>query len=304
MTETGSAPSPMTNRTNKKKNMLLGGYLIFAGIAAAASAAVQLMLLLTDYDFTLGLYNSGSVLPETFAVLLLAAVAILLTLPIIGKKTELPSVLPPVSRGLTFVSALTGFALIATVVMQLFMNLTFEISLEGWKSILAAALEIAMLVFALPSAGYFIIMAIRREPYRRSTAALGFFPVLWAASYLMCVYFDTSTTLNNPLRIIEQAALIALMVFMLMELRTLIGRAKPHLYMMFGMIALVMITASSLPSLILTLAMKMSVSVDTIYDAAKLCLAAYIAVRLTSVVRAKTTETTETIETTESNETK
>lgn len=279
--------APGTPAQKKKRGSLFGAYLAFAALAAAAGAAIQLALLLTDYNFKLGLYKSGSVLPEVFAALLLAAVAALLTLPIIGRNRELPETLPPVGRTLTFVSALTGFAMLATVVMQLYMNLSFEITLEGWKSTLASGLEIAMLVFALPSAGYFVVMAVRRDPYRRSTAALGFFPVLWAAAYLMCVYFDTSTTLNNPLRIIEQAALIALMVFMLMELRCLVGRAKPQLYMTFGMIALVMVTASSLPTLILTLAMKMSVSVDTIYDAAKLCLAAYIAARLTSVIRVK-----------------
>lgn len=278
---------PTLKPAKKKRSAVFCAYLIFSLTAAVAAACVQLFLLLTDYDFTLGLYNSGSTLPSLFAVLLLVAVTALLTLPLVGRKIAMAPALPPVGRGLTFISALTGFALIATVVMQLFLGLAFNTELEGWKSSLAAVLGVAMLIFAAPSAAYFIVMAVRRDPYRRSTTALGFCPVLWSATYLMCVYFDTSTTLNNPLRIIEQAALISIMVFLLMELRYLIGRASPHLYMMFGMITLVMVTASSLPTLILTLAMKMPVSVDTIYDAAKLCIAAYTAVRVGSVIRDK-----------------
>lgn len=277
---------PAVPEENKRRSAVLWRYYVFAAAASVAGAVLRLVLLLYDYDFKLGLYKAGTVLPQVFTVFLGVSVALLLTIPLVCRNIALPTELPPVSTKLTFVSALTGFAMFATVVMQLIMRLSFDIELSGWKSTLASGLEIAMLAFALPSAAYFIVMAVRRDPYKPSTTALGFFPVLWASAYLMCVYFDMSTTLNNPLRILEQASLIVVMAFMLMELRCLVGKAKPHIYITFGMTAMVMVTSSSLPTLLLTMARKMKVSVDTIYDAAKICLAAYIAVRLADLIRA------------------
>ena len=64
------------------------------------------------------------------------------------------------------------------------------------------------------------------------------------------------------------------------------GKAKPHIYITFGMIVMVMVTSASLPTFLLTLAMKMKVSVDTIFDATKLCIAAYAAVRVADMIRA------------------
>jgi hypothetical protein len=284
---------PAVPEENKRRGAALWCYYIFAAAASVAGAVLRLVLLLYDYDFKLGLYKAGTVLPQVFTVFLGVSVALLLTIPLVCRNIALPTELPPVSTQLTFVSALTGFAMFATVVMQLIMRLSFEIGLSGWKSALASGLEIAMQAFALPSAAYFVAMAVRRDPYKPSTAALGFFPVLWASSYLMCVYFDMSTTLNNPLRILEQASLIVVMAFMLMELRCLVGKAKPHIYITFGMTAMVMVTSSSLPTLLLTMARKMDVSVDTIYDAAKVCLAAYIAVRLADMIRAAGRDTAE-----------
>lgn len=284
---------PAVPEKNKKRVALLRSYYAFAVAASAAGAVIRLVLLLYDYDFKLGLYKAETVLPQVFTAVLAVSVALLLTTVIVCRNTALPAELPPVSTKLTFVSALTGFAIFATVVMQLLMHLSFDIELSGWKSALASGLEIAMQAFALPSAAYFIVMAVRRDPYKPSTAALGFFPVLWASAYLMCVYFDISTTLNNPLRILEQASLIVVMAFMLMELRCLVGKAKPHYYVAFGMTAMVMVTSSSLPTLLLTIVKKMEVSVDTIYDAAKICLAAYIAVRLADMIRAAGRDTAE-----------
>lgn len=277
---------PASSEKRAKKVKFLWFFYVFAIVASAAGTLLRLVVLLYDYDYELGLYKSDAVLPQIFRAVLIVCVAALLTTIKAGGQAGLPGRLLPVGRLLTFISALAGFSMFATVVMQLLMKLSFEISLQGWKSTLASGLEVAMQVFALPSALYFIVMAVRQNPYRPSTAALGFFPVLWAAAYLMCVYFDTSTTLNNPLRILEQASLIMVMVFMLMELRCLVGKAKPHIYITFGMIVMVMVTSASLPTFLLTLAMKMKVSVDTIFDATKLCIAAYAAVRVADMIRA------------------
>ena len=266
-----------------KKAKSLWGFYIFAVAASVVGATLRLLVVLYDYDFKLGLYNQGAILPHIFNAFLLASIVVLLFSVLLGRRASLPTELPRVGRLLTFISSLTGFSMIATAVMQLLMRVSFEIMLAGWKSTLASALEIAMQVFALPTALYFILMAVRQNPYRPSTAALGFFPVLWSAAYLMCVYFDTSTTLNNPLRILEQASLIVVMAFLLMELRCLVGKAKPHLYIAFGMILMVMVASSSLPTFLLTLAGKLKVSVDTIFDTTKLCIVVYAAVRVANV---------------------
>lgn len=278
--------SVLANPEKNKNIKALWSYYIFAIIASVAGVVLRFMLLVRDYDFDLGLYKTDTVLPTIFRIVLFISVVCILTSIWTTKRSDLPDTLPPVGRFLTFVSSLAGFSMIATLVMRLLKNLTFQMLLEGWKSSLASGLEIAMQIFTIPTALYFIVMAVRQDPYKPSTAALGFFPVLWSAAYLMCIYFDTSTTLNNPLRILEQFSLIVVMAFLLMELRCLVGKPKPHVYIAFGMAVMVTVSAASLPTFLLVLAMKMRLTVDTVFDAAKLCIAVYAAVRVADMIRA------------------
>lgn len=281
----GKLMTDTVKENSRGKSKILWGFYIFAVASSAACVILRLLVLIFDFDFNLGLYKPDAVLPQVFAAFLVFVIIALLFSIKIGNDARLPDKLPPVSRLLTFISALAGFSMLATVAMQLIMKVSFEITLTGWKSTLASGLELAMQVFALPTALYFIVMAVRQNPYRASTAALGFFPVLWAAAYLMCVYFDTSTTLNNPLRILEQASLVVVMAYLLMELRCLVGKARPNLYIAFGMILMVMVASSSLPTFLLTIARRMNLSVDTMFDATKICIAVYAAVRVADMIK-------------------
>ena len=105
------------------------------------------------------------------------------------------------------------------------------------KSYLALAAAVALLLSMvhtlLCEAGYRI-------------KALGFLPPI-ACALLVCVlYFDISIEMNAPLKVTAQCALLPLMLYFTTELRYLLGRELPRLYLA---LALGSVAASSLCAL-------------------------------------------------------
>ncbi len=82
----------------------------------------------------------------------------------------------------------------------------------------AVALLLSMLHTLLCEAGYRI-------------KALGFFPPVACALLVCILYFDTSLEMNAPLKVAAQCALLPLMLYFTAELRYLLDRALPRLYL-------------------------------------------------------------------------
>ena len=61
--------------------------------------------------------------------------------------------------------------------------------------------------------------------------ALGFFPPVACALLVCILYFDTSLEMNAPLKVTAQCALLPLMLYFTAELRYLLDRALPRLYL-------------------------------------------------------------------------
>ena len=85
----------------------------------------------------------------------------------------------------------------------------------------------------------------------RVKAFLGFAPPIACALLVAVLYFDTSLEMNAPLKVAAQCALLPLMLYFTTELRYLLDREIPRLYLA---LALCSIAASSLCVLAVPLA--------------------------------------------------
>lgn len=68
------------------------------------------------------------------------------------------------------------------------------------------------------------------------TALLGFAPPLACALLVGVLYFDVSLEMNAPLKVATQCALLPLMLYFTAELRYLLGRELPRLYLALALI--------------------------------------------------------------------
>lgn len=69
---------------------------------------------------------------------------------------------------------------------------------------------------------------------------LGFAPPIACALLVAVLYFDTSLEMNAPLKVATQCALLPLMLYFTTELRYLLGREIPRLYLALALISIVL----------------------------------------------------------------
>ncbi len=69
---------------------------------------------------------------------------------------------------------------------------------------------------------------------------LGFAPPIACALLVAVLYFDTSLEMNAPLKVAAQCALLPLMLYFTAELRYLLGREIPRLYLALALISIVL----------------------------------------------------------------
>lgn len=216
-----------------------------SAILAAVLTVLRTLSLYFFYDQTQGLIKADSVLPEIvdISTALFICLAVILTL-IAGRNKKMPFVLPAPRASVISTGILSGLATVALFAFLMYRGVHESVKGPG------LIIWTVMLIFMIPAALYFFKTAISKAPYSRSSAALGFAPVLWAALFLISVYFERNTLLNNTIRVYTQMSLISVMLFFLNEIRFLVGKAKPVLYCAFGNAAIIMLSVSSLPKLI------------------------------------------------------
>ena len=90
-------------------------------------------------------------------------------------------------------------------------------------------------LFLLLSAAHVLLC----ETERKSTL-LGFAPPIACALLVAVLYFDTSLEMNAPLKVAAQCALLPLMLYFTAELRYLLGREIPRLYLALALISIVL----------------------------------------------------------------
>lgn len=243
------------------------------------AALGQSLLYFLSFDTALYLYERGP-LPTILGVCIAAAVVFMLSYIFAVKKEAAPESLPAPGRNVTFTAALSGFFILATLI------LTLLYSLNGLETdALSSPLAVAANVFSIPAACYFFVTALNPSPNPKAHALLGCTLVIWLILYTLSSYFHMNFSINSPLKIYNQMALLAAMFYFLQEVRYPLERQRPAQHRAFGFIAMLLLAVSSLPTLLLTFAFRISITSDTIYYLAELAMAFYIFTVLSSCAK-------------------
>ncbi len=229
---------------NKKSALL---YTVLTVIMSGVAVAFQYILRDGYLEKNVGLYKSGAITPEVFYVYMIAVALFIVTVVFMLRHDGLPT---GNSRSFfkRFFALVSSVFIIFSAVMFL-MNNGNDIVMGSSAQMTYNFKKIASFL-AFPAALYYMLTAFSTKENDKVQVASSFFSVLWTLLYLMSVYFDHSVLINSPAKVIQQLALVFLMVFQLFEIRGLIGRQKPIIYFMLSLAVVLFMSVAYIPELV------------------------------------------------------
>ena len=258
-------------------------YLTLSILLALALAAVRSFALLSYYDPAIGYFEAGVALPELASLLTLLALPLALSVPFVLGGGKLASEARRFHLPTAFASALLAFLLLAFAALHV-SELLGELSLGHEADARATVtLLLAAGLAVLGSVSFILSASMGAEiSARRALSSSAF--VLFAVTYALFLYFDTTLPINAPEKLLSQLALLSVAIFFLYEARIAIARPMPGMRAAFGFLALILSAASSIPSILYYLTYGKTVLESPVHDFLLLASFLYIMARLTSLV--------------------
>ena len=202
-------------------------YSLFAltGIAVI----LRVCALLLAYETDSGYFAPSTPIPTMGNALLILSLLWAFSMLIFMPRDLLSDTLPAFSGASAFASALCGFCLIFYAGFSFLGAYRGTVTFAGETFMRDKILHYLICAAALLAGLYFL--AALKPSFRadKKRILLGFFVPLWALLVLARCYFDLARAMNNPIKIMLQMALIGIMLYMLQELRVLMGQAQPRL---------------------------------------------------------------------------
>lgn len=210
-----------------QKQKLSSILIIISLVSASLAAVLQAVAMLVSYDPNANYFFAGAPLPYiAVALTVLAALAGLL-LAIIGPK---PQAVSPFSGSiLPSIPAALGMLTCAALIF-IFASGT-----------LATVTAICLILAALYSV---LCGTAVQKKHPSILCLLGFTAVLAGALMNALYYFDPTLEMNAPIKVTVQTALLFAMLYYTAELRYLLGREKPRIYLALSLMTL---ATSALP---------------------------------------------------------
>lgn len=240
-------------KLSKKLKICYFSMLALCVIAAVLGA----FAICTSYDGGKGYFDSSAVSSAFKAAVAVTALASLVPLFVLPKgelggasPATAPVLFPSVYLAVVFLAtsaiAFLSLCRIDVGIFTVYIN-SFDQSLPMLLLIAAVAL------LSLATAAYFVLnfFAADREQKRNEYHALvGFALLLELVALIALSYFDTTVSMNATGKLMFSYSMIAFMLFILSELRGLLGISKPRLYLVFGFLTMITSCASSIPWLV------------------------------------------------------
>lgn len=205
---------------NQKSWALFCGKL--APSAAAIASLFMVISVLLSFEKGTNYFESGAVLPILATIWAMIAFAAAVIFAIIIPKEEIEAKSPFGTNLLFALPAALGFG-----VGAIFMVIEYA---KSQKTLFL----IATLFLLISAAHVFLCETARVKTF------LGFAPPIACALLVAVLYFDTSLEMNAPLKVAAQCALLPLMLYFTAELRYLLGREIPRLYLALALISIVL----------------------------------------------------------------
>ncbi len=220
-------------------------------ILTVIGLALQTCALLFGYDADKGVWLLRHALGPASGWFLAAGVLILLLLAVASVSSErekTPDCVSPCSTAPAFFAAMSGGLCLAASVfltVSAFRAIKSATASTLPRLVTIRAVSLVMLILAIPTAAYLVLSAMTRRSDLPLLKALGFFPVLFLAVCLLRIYFDVTSAINDPMKLLLQLSLAALMLAFLAELRSLVGKPGRRFRLASAAAALLLGVASS-----------------------------------------------------------
>lgn len=263
------------------RNKLLDRYLTASLLLTALGTAAQTLALLLGYDTAKGVYLRGNSLGAVAGWALFVFVLILASPLFLLPKDDAVYPIPPCNHTTAFFAAAGGgIAVCSSFIMML--DVLHAMAPPKTLTILS----ILLFLLSLPTDLYLILSAILRKAESRLLTAFSFFPVLWVAACLIRIYFDRTSAINDPRKLLLQVSLAAIMIYFLTEARSRVGKGGIRFRFAAGMIAMLLGFASSVSMLALAFRGVSLPRGELLLTITELLLTLYILGRLLALVTA------------------
>ena len=278
----------MTKISNKLKV-----YLYSCVILSIIAMLVSSICYITAFDTSEGYFYAKAPLPYVFIVLCVLAVvwfaSSLFTVP----KNELNGASPTTvtvniaSAPLFACSATLGIIMTVSYFVLIFHGQNFFTELFPSYKINHSLLLLVAGIFLLVSAAYYAVLWFNQDRHGEINALIGFSLPLGALLLIAVTYFDLHTTMNSPVKMSFQIAMIAFMIFSMYELRIALGKPKPRAYFFSAMVTVLLTGTASFPQILAFIFGKLTNTAYLLYSIFALCVFIYVLARLCIFVSAR-----------------
>ena len=275
-------------RRNKYKN--LGIVLVsFTAIFAVIGMIFETMAILFGYDAHMRVFKLGSKIgAASVAALFILSIATVTLAICVGKLAKMRTKTRNSSFG-DVISSIGGFAMAASSVMFLIesinrMNEKIKVAENSGKELgaieelgILGILSIILVVLSLPVALYFLLGTEKKD---RLTTFLSFFPPIWNAACLVRLYFDSETAINDPVRILLQVTLVAVMLALMYDLKLRTMETGKIMFTVTASLATVLACSSFMSIMLLFVIVKVGSIARMLLSASLLLMSLYLLMRL------------------------
>lgn len=266
--------------TNKQNKALLLAAVIAVPVLSIAALLLRVVALFTVFDGK-EYFFSASQLPSAFVILTLASLLVFLLFAIFARKVLAPGNVERTELSLYFSSAFLTLSLAVLAFLSV-------LSAIGTQTPLMPLFHAALAVLAVFSAVYFLLFLKNVTVAATAPRAyLALAPALFSLTAAILLYFDRSTQMNTPAKLLALATFIALAFVFLVECRAYaIGALPARRYLSLAIGFYFSITAS-LPNLVYTLVRGDELMLSSAYDFALFAFALYFLARLIEMLPVK-----------------
>lgn len=248
------------------------GYVMLTLVFAVIGMLAQTAAVMLGYDAALHVYKAGHPL-GTFVGWGLAVMTVVLLSSFVSlrRDTDAAGVMP--CDNLTaFFASMGGGALIVASLL-----LAWETKEQSGT---IATVTVLLAAASVPTGLYLILTAMSRDAGSNRLTALGFFPVIWLSLCLMRSYFESNSAINDPLRILYQLSLAAMMLAFLGELKLRVGKKGQPLFFAAAGASVLLGSVSALSMILIRLVVYRLSDGELLLSIAELILCFYFFLRL------------------------
>ncbi|MBE6687285.1 MAG: hypothetical protein E7591_08705 [Ruminococcaceae bacterium] len=263
----------MTNKFKINIRMLA---LILVAVALVL-AGFRTILVCSSYDIEASHFDNGNPLPDIFNYILFALTVCVIIILFLCKKGELPSDIGVTGNVTKFFAGAVAFCSLWGGLY----SFTKTVSIPDVMQTRAQQLGNIQALLSLGVFIYFVFNAFSNEKHVKIKSVFGLVTILWHVLFVLTIYFDMTTPLNAPVKVLFQFAVLASMFYINYEMRFFVNIPQPRAYVAASLVSVVFLLSASVSMIVGKLMGKVNIGyLDLIYCVQLLCTAGYVLSRL------------------------